>query len=66
MTVYGGGGSGGAMQLDKLVLQWIEASKQCERLDMPRIEQFAVSDVRKLSNEFVNTIYCHMEQYFSR
>jgi len=59
MTVYGGSGSGGAMQLDKLVLQLIKESKQCEQLDMPRIEIFAVSDVQKLSNEFVKTIYSH-------
>jgi hypothetical protein len=64
--VYGGGGSGGAMRLDKLMLQLIEASEQCERLDVPRIERFAVSDVQKLSNEFVKTIYSHTEHYFSR
>ena len=62
--VYSGGGSGGAMRLDKLMLQLIEASKQCEQLDVPRIERFAVSDVQKLSNEFVKTIYSHTEHYF--
>jgi len=54
------------MWLDKLVLQLIKASKQCEQLDMPRIERFAVSDVQKLSNEFVKIIYSQMEHYFSR
>jgi len=54
------------MRLDKLVLQSIEASEQCERLDVPRIERFAVSDVQKLSNEFVKMIYSHTEHYFSR
>jgi len=62
--VYGGGGSGGAMRLDKLVLQSIEASEQCERLDVPRIEQFTVSDVRKLSNKFAKTIYSHGALFF--
>ena len=47
------------MRLDKLVLQSIKASEQCEQLDMPRIEKFAVSDVQKLSNEFDKTIYSH-------